>query len=357
MDKQQQTSTLERRVLENLSYSILLFDQAFILKYINPAGEMLFAVSARQVIGQRVDDLIHCPGGTVESNLGRASESGQPFTEREITLPLADGREITVDCTVVPLRDNSGEEELLVELQQLDRQLRINREEELLSQGQVSRALVRGMAHEIKNPLGGLRGAAQLLERELPDESLKEYTQIIIEEADRLQNLVNSMLGPNRLPEKRPLSIHHVLERICNLVQVEAGDRLRIQRDYDPSIPDVVGDFDQLIQAFLNILRNAVRAVGNKGVVGLKTRVLRQFTIGNERHRLVLKVNIFDNGPGIPESLQNRIFFPMVSGSSDGMGVGLSIAQSLINQHNGLIEFTSRPGATIFTVLLPLESS
>ncbi|MCU7850707.1 MAG: nitrogen regulation protein NR(II) [Candidatus Thiodiazotropha sp. (ex Monitilora ramsayi)] len=345
---------LEKQVLDNLSTAILLFDCDFRLRYINSAAEMLFAVSARKAMGTPATDLIHCPGSVLESNLARSLGTGQPFTEREHQLTLPDGREITIDCTVIPQRRGHRVEELLVEIQQVDRQLRITREEEILSRNEATRALVRGLAHEIKNPLGGLRGAAQLLERELPDESLVEYTQIIIEEADRLQNLVNNMLGPNRLPELKPVNIHQVLERVCGLVNAEAGQSLTISKDYDPSIPPLTGDQDQLIQSFLNIVRNGVRAMGTKGVLGITSRILRQFTIGNIRHRLVISVEIEDSGPGIPEELKGRIFFPMVSGAG-GMGLGLSIAQTLINRHQGLIEFTSKPGHTVFRVLLPLE--
>jgi len=347
--------TLEKQILENLSTAILLFDRDFKLLYINTSGEMLFAVSARKAIGAPADDLIRCPGSVLETNLAESLESGQPFTEREHQLTLPDGSEITVDCTVIPLRHGGHRvNELLVEIQQVDRQLRINREEQILVRNEASRALVRGLAHEIKNPLGGLRGAAQLLERELHDESLTEYTQIIIEEADRLQNLVNNMLGPNRVPEMKQVNIHQILERVCNLVKVEAGAGLTIIKDYDPSIPPIIGDTDQLIQSFLNIMRNGVQAAGTKGVLGITTRILRQFTIGTIRHRLVISVEISDNGPGIPKELQDRIFFPMVSGG-DGMGLGLSISQTLINRHQGLIEFTSKPGQTVFRVLLPLE--
>ncbi len=347
-------SNLEKLVLENLSTAILLFDREFRLLYLNTSAEMLFAVSSRKAIGSSVMEMIRCPGSVLESNLNQSMESGQPFTEREHQLTLPDGTEITVDCTVVPLRQGYRVHELLVEIQQVDRQLRITREEQILSRNEATRALVRGLAHEIKNPLGGLRGAAQLLERELQDPALTEYTQIIIEEADRLQNLVNNMLGPNRVPETKSVNIHQILERVCNLVKVEAGPTLTINKDYDPSIPPITGDMDQLIQSFLNILRNAVNAAGTKGVLSITTRILRQFTIGNIRHRLVLSVEIEDNGPGIPKELQERIFFPMVTGG-DGMGLGLSISQTLINRHQGLIEFTSKPGQTVFRVLLPLE--
>ena len=346
---------LEQRVLDNLSCAVMLFDSDLVLRYINTAGEMLLAVSARQIQGQRVRDFIQCRCSEVESVLKRSLETGQQFTEREHQLTLADGREITVDCTVAPIREEGQIIEFLVEMQQVDRQLRISRDELLLSRNQASRALVRGLAHEIKNPLGGLRGAAQLLERELPYDELKEYTQIIIQEADRLQNLVDTMLGPNKMPKRQEVNIHQVLERVCSLVRAETGISISINKDYDPSIPPMTGDLDQLIQAFLNILRNGARAASSNGQIGIRTRILRQFTIGTVKHRHVISVELSDNGPGIPEEMQEKIFFPMVSGESEGMGLGLSISQELISRHQGLIEFSSKPGETIFRVLLPLE--
>jgi two-component system nitrogen regulation sensor histidine kinase GlnL len=245
---------------------------------------------------------------------------------------------------------------LLLELHQVDRLLRITREEHLLSQHQATQALIRGLAHEIKNPLGGLRGAAQLLERELPDPGLREYTRIIIDEADRLQALMNRMIGPNRMPSRTRVNIHNVLEHVRGLVLAEFPNGPSLLREYDPSIPDFVADQDRLIQAFLNLTRNAATAAGPAGRVELWSRVLRQFTIGGARHRLVLKVEVRDDGGGVPEALKDQIFFPMVSGHSGGTGLGLSIAQELINQHGGLIECESRPGDTRFLVYLPLET-
>jgi two-component system nitrogen regulation sensor histidine kinase GlnL len=245
---------------------------------------------------------------------------------------------------------------LLVELTPLDRQLRISREENLLAQQSVSRALTRNLAHEIKNPLGGLRGAAQLLERELADPALKEYTSIIIGEADRLQNLVDRMLGPNSIPRKREINVHQVVERVRQLVAAEVPSRVRLIRDYDPSIPPLVGDPDQLIQAVLNIVRNAMQAVGKEGDITLRTRTLRQFTIGHVRHKLVIKIDIVDTGPGIPAEIMEQIFYPMVSGRPGGTGLGLSIAQTIISQHGGLIECTSEPGNTCFSLLLPPQT-
>jgi len=347
--------TLSPWILENLNITVLLFDEALCLQYINPAGEMMFAASARNLNGQQASDFIHCPERNLSAAFKQAVEMGMPFTEREISLYSLDGSEITVDCTVMPLTDAEHESGILVEFQQLDRQLRISREEHLISQHYATRDLIRGLAHEIKNPLGGLRGAAQLLEHELPDPALKEYTQVIINEADRLQTLVNRMLGPNKLPQYREINIHQVLDRVRSLVQAESGGQVKLVLDYDPSIPEFFGDADQLIQAVLNIVRNAVRAAGEAGRVILRTRIQRQFTIGSNRHRLVAQIEIEDNGAGISPDIRNKIFYPMVSGSEGGMGLGLTIAQSLINQHRGLIECRSKPGETVFTVLLPLE--
>ena len=342
-----------QRVLDNLSSAVLVFDRELCLVYVNPAGEMLFGASARQVLGQQVSTLFTCSDDEATRHLLEARHQDHPLTEREITLQVA-GHEVTVDCTVVPLPDSDGD--TLVELHQVDRQLRIFREEQLVSQHKATRDLIRGLAHEIKNPLGGLRGAAQLLAAELRDPELHEYTDVIINEADRLQALVDRMLGPNKRPAIAEVNIHQVLERVRQLVQAESGTALRIVRDYDPSIPLLTGDSDQLIQAFLNLVRNAARAVGPEGRIVLRTRVQRQITIGADRHKLVAQVDVIDNGPGIPDDLRASLFYPLVSASDGGVGLGLSIAQSLVQRHQGLIECTSKPGETIFTVLLPLEN-
>jgi len=348
---------IEKTILDNLNTAVLLFDSALRLLYINPAGEMLFEVSSRHVRGRRAGALLPWSKRPVEKRLRQALTTRQPFTEREAVIALSGGHTIKVNCTVLPLHHFDAPPEALVELCQVDRHLRITREEQLIFQHQATQALIRGLAHEIKNPLGGLRGAAQLLEQELPDQSLREYTRIIIEEADRLQKLMDSMLGPNRLPKDQQLNIHQILEHVCSLLQAEHPKGPRILRDYDPSIPDLRGDPDRLIQAMLNLARNAVAAVGPTGEVSFRTRILRQFTIGNRRHRLVLRVEVADNGKGIVPELLDRIFMPMVSGQPGGTGLGLPIAQELINQHGGLIECESRPGKTQFFVYLPLEHS
>jgi two-component system nitrogen regulation sensor histidine kinase GlnL len=348
---------IAERVLDHMSAAVLLFDRDLRLRYINPAGETLLSVSAKVVIGIPAGDLVPCPSEPVEERLRATLETRHPYTEREVELTRPDGQIIRVNCTVLPLHQQGDGDELLMELYQVDRQIRITREEHLLAQHQASQALLRGLAHEIKNPLGGLRGAAQLLERELPNSELREYTRIIIDEADRLQKLLNRMLGPNQLPQLSQVNIHHVLEHVRGLITAEFPQGPRLVRDYDPSIPDFEADAERLIQALLNLVRNAAEAAGEQGLVTLRTRVLRQFTIGSLRHRLVLSVEVEDNGPGIPASLQDRIFFPMVSGRAGGTGLGLPIAQELINQHGGLIECESRPRKTQFFVYLPLKDA
>lgn len=343
----------ETRILESLTTAVLVLDARLCVTFLNPAAEMLFETSARQFHGAVISDWID--DAELLQRMSRSVEENRSFTERELVLVLGTERKLTVDCTVTPQLEPGQPTELLVEMIPVDRQLRITREENLIEQNQAVRQLVRGMAHEIKNPLGGLRGAAQLLERELDDDELKEYTRIIIGEADRLRSLVNRMLGPNNVPEFNTVNIHHVLEHVRNLVMVEDHDGLEILRDYDPSIPELHADSDMLIQAILNIVRNAARALEGRGTITLKTRTQRQFTIGQKRHRLVLRIDVIDAGPGIPPEMMESIFYPMVTGHADGTGLGLSISQSLVNLHGGLIECTSQPGKTVFTILLPLD--
>ncbi len=346
-----------QRIMENLTTAVVVLDAELRIIWFNPAAEMLFELSARRVNGMPFVRLIP-EAPVLAEGLRSALDNAHPYTERELRLNLSFGHEVTVDVTVVPLLERGATEgrELLVELAQVDRQLRISREEHLLAQHQATRALVRGLAHEIKNPLGGVRGAAQLLERELDDDGLKEYTRVIIGEADRLQNLLNRMLGPNALPQMRALNVHEVLEHVRSLVAAEAVGAVRLVTDYDPSIPELEADSELLIQAVLNIVRNAMQALGEAGgEIKLRSRTLRQFTISHKRHKLVARIDIIDNGPGIPPALMENIFFPMVTGRADGTGLGLSIAQSLINQHGGLIECSSQPGQTVFSILLPIE--
>lgn len=353
MSGTEQIKDIRGRLIENLATATLVFGADLRLVYMNPAAEMLMGASIRKTRGKPAGAMIKNVED-FEGHLRRASESGQSFKEHELPMLLVSGKGITVDCMISTTIEPGESQQIIVELQQVDRHLRISREETLLAQNVATRALVRGVAHEVKNPLGGLRGAAQLLERELPNESLKEYTRIIIGEADRLQNLVDKMLGPNNLPEIGMVNIHEVLERVRTLSLAEVNQGVVIRRDYDTSIPEFVADKDLLIQAVLNIVRNAIQAVARNGEIRLKTRIDRQYTIGNTRYRHVVRIDVIDNGPGIAEDMLERIFYPMVTTKEEGTGLGLSIAQSLINRHKGIIECRSRKGETVFSIKIPL---
>lgn len=337
-----------------MSTAVILLDAHLNIQYLNPAAENLFHISYHRAQELTLDKIMFFESSFSE-RLQQAIDHLQPFAEHATKINLGPNHSITVDYMLSPLQLSDQDTQLLFEISPMDRHLRIAREEKLLSEQQATRNLVRGMAHEIKNPLGGLRGAAQLLERELESDNLKDYTRIIIGEADRLQTLVDRILGPNNLPHKTDVNIHQVLEHVRHLVNAEVAENISLKFDYDPSLPEIYADPDLLIQVVLNITRNAVAALNGQGEILFRTRPQRHFTIGHVHHKLVLQTEIIDNGPGIPEELLDHIFYPMVTGRADGTGLGLSIAQSLINQHGGLIEVNSRPGRTVFTIYLPLE--
>ncbi len=344
-----------KHILDNLVTSVLVVTPKLNLAYLNPAAEELFSVSARRVVGQPLTWLL-AAGDDLLTSLNQALIQWHPITERELSLVLHNQNSLKADCRVMPVAHPIIGDYLLVEITQVDRQLRITREETLLSQQHATQALLRGLAHEVKNPLGGIRGAAQLLSKQLDSFELNEYIQVIIDEADRLRNLVDRMLLPNTLPRKAQTNIHFILERVYALASAENKNGPTIKRDYDPSLPDLLADPDQLIQAVLNVVRNAVQALAGNGEITLRTRSQRRFTIGNTMHRLVLQIDIIDNGPGIDPAIKQNIFFPLISGRAEGTGLGLSIAQSLINQHNGLIECESEPGHTCFSIFLPVTT-
>ncbi len=340
--------------LEHLATAVLLLDGESHVLYANPAAEVLFAVSSHQMEGLPLQQVF--PGAEV---LVAAVESAlvahSPFREHEFPITTARQNSLAVTCTATPVE--LPPVRLVLEFQQMDRQLRIAREERMLIQQQANAELLRNLAHEIRNPLGGLRGAAQLLEHELPQPGLREYTQVIIKEADRLQLLMDRLLVPHRVPKYEPTNIHEVLERVRSLLLAESPQGIAIQRDYDTSLPELIGDREKLIQAVLNIARNAVQAMAGKGELTLRTRAERQVTLARKRYRVAIRLQIIDNGPGIPPEIRDRIFYPLVSGRADGSGLGLTLAQTFITQHHGMIECESRPGHTCFTILLPLEST
>lgn len=339
-------------MLEHLATAVVRLASDSRVEYMNPAAESLLQLSARQAVGSPLNRLIPSMAA-LEHAMALARTRDASYTEREHRIELAGAQTVTVDCTLTPLADG----DMLVELEQLDRHLRISRENHLIAQNEAIQELISGLAHEIKNPLGGLRGAAQLLQSELQDPDQREYTGIIIGEADRLRALVNSMLGPDGRPQMEPTNIHRVLERVRQLTEAEAPDGVRITRDYDPSIPLIPASSDQLIQAVLNLTRNALEAVTPEGLITLQTRTQRRFTIGNVQHNQVVCINVIDDGPGIPPESLDRIFYPMITSRAEGTGIGLPIAQMLVNQHGGLIECTSQPGRTVFTVWLPMEAT
>ena len=333
--------------LELLATAVVALDERFVVRYANPAAENLLATGAKSLIGQPFLALFSEREALLAS-LREARATHWDYAAQNVTYSRPGREPLPLSCIVTRI-DGSGLA-LLAELRPIEQQLRLAREERIVAGEQANRELIRNLAHEIKNPLGGLRGSAQLLERELERPELREYTQVIIKEADRLQTLMDRMLTPHRAPRIEPLGVHEVLERVRSLVKAEFG--VVIERDYDPSLPDLVGDREQLIQAVLNIARNAAQA-GSSSIL-FRTRAIRQTTILRHRYRLALELQVIDDGPGVPEKIQDRIFNPLVSGREGGTGLGLSLAQTFVQYHQGVIEFESRPGRTIFRILLPL---
>ncbi len=356
------SNQLHRLLLDNLNTAVLLLDAGLSINYVNSAAESLLQVSSARLIGSNVCELFNDEGAS-RVNLLEALEKNVAHTRRHEYLRVPASMDLfQIDYTVTPVEVNL-ERMLLMEMQPIDRFLKINREEALLSVHDTSKSLIRGLAHEIKNPLGGIRGAAQLLDQEIAhiglDDEARELCKIITTEADRLRNLVDRLLGPNQIPRFEQINIHEVTEHVAALLEAEAQGTLVISRDYDPSIPDIQGDRIQLIQAVLNVARNAMQAVLESGrsapLVTIKSRIQRSFTIAGERHRVVCRIDVIDNGPGVSTEIFEQIFFPMISGRSNGSGLGLTIAQTAVNGHQGIIECDSEPGNTRFSIYLPIR--
>jgi len=324
--------------------------------FANSALEDVLGVSKRHIVGVSLSQYFVKPAG-FESVLKGAQTNAFAVMRYDAHLhrPLMDSLPVHV---IVAPTDNDNE--VLVELLPLEQQARLEREDRLIDQAQANKELIRNLAHEIKNPLGGIRGAAQLLQMEVAGRDLVEYTQVIVHEADRLQLLVDRLLAPHRRPHVvGDVNIHEVCERVRSLVLAEFPRGLKVVRDYDISIPDIRGDREQLIQAVLNIVHNAAHALseriaGGDAQIVLKTRINRQVTFGKNRYRLALELHVIDNGPGVPEEIKDRLFFPLVSGRDGGSGLGLNLAQTFVQQHHGLIECDSEPGRTDFRIVIPL---
>jgi two-component system, NtrC family, nitrogen regulation sensor histidine kinase GlnL len=339
--------------LESLNTAIMLLDDETRIVYLNSAAENLFGLSKTTLLGHPIQ---HAFNHTEQlfSTIQAALAERASHIEHDLTLgTYSHSAKFHLSCAATPLQ--SGPYALLLEFHTIDRQLKLAREEQMLDQTQANRLLLRNLAHEIKNPLGGIRGAAQLLERELENPSLREYTQVVIQEADRLRSLMEKLLTPQHMPHFSALNIHEVLERVRSVVLAELSSGLIIKRDYDTSLPDLTGDKELLIQVFLNLVRNAAQALQGQGIIVLRTRIARQVTLMKKRHALALMVQVIDNGPGIPTHLRDKIFYPLVSGRVDGHGLGLTLAQDFVSQHHGIIESDSESDRTCFTVTLPLE--
>ncbi len=340
------------KMLDNLHTAVIVLDARLHILYMNTCAEMLIGISFKQILNTSLKNIVLDNPGFLEKIEEIAPDEEQSCTIREQTISFVSGKSALVDYTVSIIEGGN----ILLEIAQMDHQRRITKEEQFFAQSHAMNNLAKGLAHEVRNPLGGLRGAAQLLEKELDDEDLKEYTKIIIEEADRLQNLVSRILGDSKYVVKKvDVNIHQVLEHVRQLMLIDNPKGVQFFTDYDPSIPDVCIWQDQFIQAILNISRNAVEAVEPGGMVLFCTRIVRQAVIGVHRYKLAVKIDIQDDGAGIDEEIMDSIFLPMISSRPDGTGLGLSISQSIVFRHGGIIECESKPGSTVFSITIPLE--
>ncbi len=348
--------SLNTRLLDHLTAAVLVLDDSLCLFHLNPAAEALFKTSTRRSHKAYIGDLLYRPEHTLHA-LKNVQKEGHTYIARKVHLALANRTRLLVDYSV-SLFSEMNKDFLLVEIQELDRSYHISRGETLISNHETTQELVRNLGHEIKNPLGGIRGAAQLLAQELPDEELQDYTNVIISEADRLVNLVDRLTGSYKKPLLAKDNIHLALERVRSLLEAETRGSIEFIRDYDPSIPEIICDIEQLIQAVLNIVRNSVQALRDAETeapqIILKTRVLTHTNIGLQSHKLIARIDVIDNGPGIPDDIIETIFYPLISGRAYGTGLGLSIAQSILKQHEGLIECESQQGHTCFMLSIPL---
>jgi len=343
-------------LLDGMATSVMWLDADAAVVHLNEPAEDLFGLSRNQAAGRSVRDLLKV-NVELDAMIARARSSGAQYSRRELPFEAGPGAAPRMlDVTVTPFDQPGRPGGVIVELADVTQHQRILRENALLTQLGGSRAMVRQLAHEIKNPLGGLRGAAQLLERQLKDPALHEYTTVIISEADRLAALVDALLGPGQPPRKEPVNIHELVQHVGRLLAAEAPTSVAIERDYDPSLPPLRLDRNQVIQALLNLGRNAIQAVGGRGRIVLRTRALTNASIGSRRHRVVASIQVEDDGPGVPAELKDTVFYPLVTGRQGGTGLGLAVAQDLVGRHDGLIEFDSRPGRTVFTILIPYEN-
>jgi two-component system nitrogen regulation sensor histidine kinase GlnL len=347
--------TQSRNILDSLSSGVILLNEHLLIVGLNPAAENILGISRQRASGQSLLQLVD-DEPEMRDMLTRVAATGDHYANEMRLAPTeVHNLERVVDCRVSPIIADDAC--LLVEITDVTRRAQISRENALLIQHGAGRQMIRQLAHEIKNPLGGIRGAAQLLERQLNDAELREYTDVVISETDRLAALVDTLLGPGGPPNKQPVNIHELLEYVVRIIEAEDQRNISIRREYDPGLPNIDLDRDQIIQALLNLARNATAALDGQGTLTLRSRAVTSFTIGNTRHRVIASIEIEDDGPGIAPELQDSIFYPLVTSRPEGTGLGLPAAQELLSRHNGLIEFESRPGRTVFFVRIPLDQS
>jgi two-component system nitrogen regulation sensor histidine kinase GlnL len=351
--------------LDLLATAVIVVDNHGMLRYMNPAAENLLELSSSHVVGQPLVR-VFADHELLEAALQYARDHNCSFSEHGLALGVSGRPRLHLTCTVSPIERSSAFDldGCLVEFRPIEQQLRIAREERVQDQSEANRELMRNLAHEIKNPLGGIRGAAQLLDRELENPALHEYTQVIMKEADRLHALMSRLLAPHRMPTPSHVNIHEVLERVRSVLLAEYQKEISIERDYDVSLPLIYGDAEQLIQAALNVARNAAQALTETpraagmaaGEIVFRTRAARQVTLARKRYRHAIELAIVDNGPGVPPEIAERVFYPLVTGRDGGSGLGLTIAQNFVSQHNGTLTFESAPGRTCFILLLPVPN-
>lgn len=347
--------------LDLLVTAVLVLDERFIIRYANPAAENLFALSRNLMLQQALDE-VFTRDDALAAALDSARTNKAGYSDYDVKLSAIGRVDVHhLICSVMPVDlpadARAGapvDHGYLLEMRPITQQIKAAREERILDQTQANRELVRNLAHEIRNPLGGIRGAAQLLDAELDRADLREYTRVVMHEADRLQSLMDRMLTPHRLPQVCALNIHEVIERVRSVMLAEYPEGLGVKRDYDTSLPMITGDREQILQAVLNIVRNAAQAMNGHGQIVLRTRIARSVTLARRRYRQAITLQVIDDGPGIPDSVRERVFYPLVSAREGGSGLGLTLAQTFVNQHHGTIEFDSMPGRTCFTVTLPI---
>ena len=351
------TTTFNTKILDNLTTAVLVLDAAHCIYHMNPSAESMLETSNQHSQNSHIKELIR-NANDLSHALISVGKSNTTLIIRKEELILINGNKLLVDFSIAAFQE-ADEGYLLLEFQEINRSISMSRKESLIANHETTVEMIRSLSHEIKNPLGGIRGAAQLLASELPHSQLQDYTNVIIEETDRLVNLVDRMTGAYKKLNIRALNVHEVLERVRSLIEAETQGAINLVRDYDPSLPEIMGDLEQLIQAVLNIMRNAMQALTETKLkahvpqITLRTRALSHITIGSTTHKLIARIEIIDNGPGIPAEILDTIFYPLISGRAEGTGLGLSIAQTVIKNHAGLIECESKPGLTRFILSIP----